>query len=90
MSTIFPEGERFFISCVRNFRDQVTDPVLQHEIRDFIRQEGQHGIIHTQFNERLKAQGIDVDMVERIETKLLFGNMRKYSTPWSSPPLPST
>ena len=78
MSTIFPEGERFFISCVRDFRDQVTDPQLQLEIKDFIRQEGQHGIIHNQFNERLKAQGIDVDMLERIETKLLFGIMRKY------------
>ncbi|RRS04864.1 metal-dependent hydrolase [Aquabacterium soli] len=78
MSTIFPEGERFFISCVRDFRDQVTDPVLQHEIRDFIRQEGQHGIVHNQFNDRLKAQGIDVDMLERIETRLLFGIMRKY------------
>ena len=78
MSTIFPEGERFFISCVRDFRDQVTDPQLKHEIRDFIRQEGQHGIIHDQFNKRLKAQGIDVDMLERIETKLLFGIMRKY------------
>ena len=78
MSTIFPEGERFFISCVRDFRDQVTDPQLRHEIRDFIRQEGQHGIIHDQFNKRLKAQGIDVDMLERIETRLLFGIMRKY------------
>ena len=78
MSTIFPEGERFFISCVRDFRDQVTDPKLKHEIRDFIRQEGQHGLIHDQFNKRLKAQGIDVDMLERIETKLLFGFMRKY------------
>ncbi len=78
MSTIFPEGERFFICCVRDFRDEVTDPQLKQEIRDFIRQEGQHGIVHNQFNDRLKAQGIDVDMLERIETKMLFGFMRKY------------
>lgn len=78
MSTIFPEGERFFICCVRDFRDHVSDPVLQQEIRDFIRQEAQHGMVHNQFNDRLKAQGIDVDMLERIETNLLFKVMRKY------------
>jgi uncharacterized protein len=78
MSTFFPAGERFFISCVRDFRDQVTDPSLQEEIRDFIRQEGQHGMIHNQFNEQLKAQGIDVDRLEGIARRTFFGIMRKY------------
>lgn len=78
MSTIFPEGERFFIMCVRDFRDRVTDPVLLQEIKDFIRQEGQHGMIHDQFNNRLKAQGIDVDMLERIERDSLQKFSRKY------------
>ncbi len=78
MSTIFPEGERFFISCVRDFRDQVTDPQLQQDIKDFIRQEAQHGMIHSQFNEHLKAQGIAVDKLEGMTRHLLFGIMRKY------------
>ncbi|HEX5311003.1 metal-dependent hydrolase [Aquabacterium sp.] len=78
MSTIFPEGERFFISCVRDYRDQVTDPQLLQEIKDFIRQEGQHGIIHNQFNEHLKSQGIDVDWLEGLTRGFLFGIMRKY------------
>jgi predicted metal-dependent hydrolase len=72
MSTIFPEGERFFISCVRDYRDQVTDPQLLQEIKDFMRQEGQHGVVHTQYNNRLKAQGIDVDMLESITHNMLF------------------
>ncbi len=78
MSTIFPEGERYFITCVRDFRDQVTDPKLKQEVTDFIRQEGQHGIIHSQFNERLKAQGIDVDKLEGMTRSFLFGFMRRF------------
>ncbi|MDE2594222.1 MAG: metal-dependent hydrolase [Burkholderiales bacterium] len=78
MSTIFPEGERYFISCVRDFRDQVSDPQLKQEIKDFIRQEGQHGIIHSQFNEHLKVQGIDVDKLEGITRWFLFDVLRKY------------
>ncbi|MBT9609628.1 metal-dependent hydrolase [Aquabacterium sp.] len=78
MSTIFPEGERYFISCVRDYRDQVTDPKLLQDIKDFMRQEGQHGIVHTQYNDRLKAQGIDVDMLEKTLKHLLFGVIRKH------------
>jgi predicted metal-dependent hydrolase len=65
MSTLFPEGERFFIMSVRDWRDQVTDPELARDIKDFIRQEAQHGIVHTRYNERLKAQGVDVDGLEK-------------------------
>ena len=78
LSTIFPEGERFFISCVRDFRDQVTDPQLLAEIKDFIRQEGQHGIIHSQFNAHLTRQGIRVDRMERFMKWWLFDVIRKY------------
>jgi len=78
MSTIFPEGERFFISCVRDYRDQVSDPQLLQEIKDFMRQEGQHGIVHTQYNNRLKDQGIDVDRLERFTRHMLFNVARKY------------
>ncbi|WP_374594103.1 metal-dependent hydrolase [Aquabacterium sp.] len=77
MSTIFPEGERFFIMCVRDYRDQVSDPRLQQEIRDFIRQEGQHSMIHNQFNDRLKAQGIDVDKLEAFQRKYMTELTRK-------------
>lgn len=78
MSTIFPEGERYFISCVRDYRDEVTDPKLLQDIKDFMRQEGQHGIVHTQYNDRLKAQGIDVDMLEATMRNILFGFLRKH------------
>lgn len=78
MSTIFPEGERFFIMCVRDYRDQVTDPKLLADIRDFIRQEGQHGMAHDAYNRRLKDQGINVDGIEAFQRKMLFEVMRRH------------
>ena len=58
LSVHFPEGERFFIQSVRHFQDQVTDQRLREDIRHFIRQEGQHGIVHDRFNDVMEAQGI--------------------------------
>lgn len=78
MSITFPEGERYFISCVRDFSDAVTDPQLRQDIKDFTRQEGQHSMVHRQFNERLKAQGVEVERLEGFTRWLLFDVMRRY------------
>lgn len=77
MSLLFPEGEKFFIACVRDYRDRITDPELQAQVKDFIYQEGQHGMVHTQFNNRLKAQGIAVDEILRRQNDIMFGFFRK-------------
>jgi uncharacterized protein len=76
MSLLFPEGEKFFIACVRDYRDRVTDPALQAQVKDFIYQEGQHGIVHTRFNDRLKAQGIAVDQILQRQRDIMFGFFR--------------
>ncbi len=65
MSMTFPEGERYFIQCVRAFKDKIDDPQLQKDVVAFIRQEAQHGIAHTQYNNRMQAQGIDVAGFEK-------------------------
>lgn len=64
MSTMFPEGEKYFIQSVRAYRDQISDPELAQAVRDFTYQEAQHSIAHGLFNDRLRAQGIDVDKLE--------------------------
>lgn len=77
LSTMFPVGERFFMECVRDYRSQITDPQILQDIKDFIRQEGQHTMVHNQYNARLKAQGIDVDMILRKHDAWMFGFQRK-------------
>lgn len=79
MSTLFPSGEKFFITSVREFKDEVTDPKLQEEVRDFTRQEAQHSMIHRQFNDRLKAQGMDIDEINRELEAHFFERMPKFT-----------
>ena len=78
MSTLFPIGERFFITCVRDYKDRITDKKVLADIRDFTRQEGQHSMVHTAYNDRLQAQGIRVDRILSGQEKRLFGIIRKH------------
>ena len=81
MSTVFPEGEKFFIHCVRHYRDQITDPALAAQVGDFMRQEAQHGRVHREFNDRLRSQGIDIDRIE-ANTRRLLGRSRRRLPAW--------
>lgn len=76
LSVHFPDGERFFIDSVRNYQDKVTDPTLRQDIRDFIRQEGQHGIVHDTYNDVMAAQGINVDKIIK-NMKVVLGITQK-------------
>ena len=80
MSTLFPQGEKFFITSVREFKDEVTDPQLQQEVRDFTRQEAQHSMIHRQFNDRLAAQGVDIDYINRELEQHFFERLPKFTS----------
>jgi hypothetical protein len=79
MSLTFPDGERYFIDCVRKYRDQVTDPELAAQVKSFMYQEGQHGMVHTQFNDRLRAQGIAVDKILEFARAKIEGFKRDFS-----------
>lgn len=77
LSIHFPDGERFFIQSVRNYQDQVTDPKLKEDVKNFFRQEAQHGIVHDQYNAVMEAQGIHVEkVISRL--KLVLRLTQKY------------
>ncbi len=78
LSIIFPPGEKFFMTCVRDFRDQISDPKLLQDIKDFNRQEAQHSMVHRQDNDRLRAQGVDVDALSDWVAHMLNNRYRKW------------
>ena len=77
LSVHFPDGERFFIQSVRHFQDQVSDTRLREDIRHFIRQEGQHGIVHDRFNDVMAGQGVEVEKVT-ANLRLFIRTTQKY------------
>ncbi|MCX4166291.1 MULTISPECIES: metal-dependent hydrolase [Paraburkholderia] len=67
----FPEGERFFISSVRAVRHRIKDRQLIQQVKDFTRQEGQHGMAHIRYNEILVKQGMPVEKLSSIHKHLI-------------------
>lgn len=79
LSLTFPEGERFFIESVRLFRDQIQDEDLQQKVKDFIRQEAQHGIAHDHMNQQMIAQGMPVEKFTQMLRERFQGVLKNQS-----------
>lgn len=73
----FPDGERFFIQSVRNFQDKIEDEDLRQDVRDFFKQEAQHGLAHDAYNSIMSAQGVDVEWIVS-DMKLILGFAQEY------------
>jgi predicted metal-dependent hydrolase len=69
LSSVFPDGEDFFVRSVRHYRDQITDPQLKRQVAGFIGQEAMHGREHRMFNDRLDELGYPTKRFERITKK---------------------
>jgi len=69
LSSVFPDGEDFFVRSVRHYRDEITDPDLRRQVNGFIGQESVHGREHRAFNDRLAQLGYPTKRTERIVRK---------------------
>jgi len=83
LSSVFPDGEDFFVRSVRHFRDQITDPELKRQVGGFIGQEAMHGRQHRAFNDRLDELGYPVKRFERLTKKGLAIRTRFAPAPLS-------
>jgi uncharacterized protein len=79
LSSVFPDGEDFFVRSVRHFRDQITDAELKRQVAGFIGQESVHGREHRAFNDRLDQLGYPTKRFERITRKALAMRERALS-----------
>jgi hypothetical protein len=64
LSSVFPDGEDYFVRSVRHFRDQITDPALRRQVAGFIGQEAVHGREHRVLNDRLAQLGYPTKQYE--------------------------
>lgn len=71
LSSLFPEGEFFFVEAVRHYRDRITDPALKADVSGFIGQEALHSLAHKAFNDAATVQGFPVDKLDRDVGMLL-------------------
>ncbi|WP_436793417.1 metal-dependent hydrolase [Actinospongicola halichondriae] len=71
LSSVFPNGEDFFVRSVRNFRDQIEDPALKEQVKGFIGQEAIHGREHREFNDRLDELGYPSKRIDRFVDRSL-------------------
>jgi uncharacterized protein len=57
LSSVFPDGENYFVRSVEAVRSQIDDPRLRRDVGGFIGQESMHGREHAVLNERLAEFG---------------------------------
>jgi predicted metal-dependent hydrolase len=80
MSSLFPEGEFFFVEAVRHYRDRITDPELKADVSGFIGQEALHSMAHKAFNDAATVQGFQVDKLDR-DVGILLRTVKRFSPP---------
>lgn len=66
LSSLFPDGEDFFVRSVRHYRDRITDKELKRQVAGFIGQEAIHGREHRALNDRLAELGYPTKAHEKL------------------------
>lgn len=74
MSLSLPIGEHFFIKTVRQFEQDISEPKLRDEIRNFIAQEAIHSRQHDIYNQLLVRDGYNIAPLEQRTKDALDAN----------------
>lgn len=65
LSAIIPEGERFVVDAVKQYRSEIDDPDLRKQANAFVGQETMHQREHERLNEVLATMGYPTRFVHR-------------------------
>jgi predicted metal-dependent hydrolase len=65
LSSVFPDGEDYFVRSVEAVRDRITAPALARDVEGFIGQESMHGREHRVLNEKLAELGYPTQAIGR-------------------------
>jgi hypothetical protein len=77
-TVLVPDNENYYIRNIRRALERIRDPALSERVRDFIRQEGQHGIAHRRFWANLTAQGIKFESFLKLTNFLSYKFLERF------------
>lgn len=70
LSSVFPDGEDYFVRSVEAVRDRIEDPRLAEDVEGFVGQESMHGREHRALNRRLGELGYPTEGISRYVRRL--------------------
>ena len=76
LSSVFPDGEDYFVRAVERARDDVTDAALRSDVEGFLGQEERHGREHRVLNDRLAELGYPTKAIGAY-VRWLFANRER-------------
>lgn len=71
LSSVFPDGENYFVRSVEAEKNHIDDPVLREQVDGFVGQESMHGREHRALNERLAELGYPTRAIGRYVRGLM-------------------
>ena len=84
LSTLFPEGESYFVRSVRALREHAKlNEALDREISAFIGQEAMHSKEHHAFHISAQQHGLNPESLEKITGIVLKGLEKVFSKKWN-------
>jgi predicted metal-dependent hydrolase len=84
LSTLFPEGESYFVRSVRALRPALKNNAqLDKDVGAFIGQEAMHSKEHHAFHVSARQFGLDPDSLEKLTGTILTNIEKRFSKKWN-------